>query len=94
MINYENLKFFLRVSRIGIEMAGEINSNQKVQEAANDYSAGLSSNQKKILEQIKIMELELSRNPSLNSVKKNILKLEKLMGCNIPSKAFNQLNIN
>jgi hypothetical protein len=94
MINYENLKFFLRVSRIGIELAGEVNSNNKVKEAAEDYSTGLSRNQQKILEQIKVMELELNLNPSLNNVKKNILKLERLMGCNIPSKAFNQLNIN
>lgn len=93
MINYDNLKLFLRVSRLGIELAGEINSNKNVMQAANDYSAGLSDNQKAILAQINKMEYDL-KTPTLSSVKKNIAKLERLMGCKIPEKAFNTVNIN
>lgn len=93
-MNYESLSKFLRIARCAIELAGDVNSNPKLQEDAKDYSAGLSSNQKKILQQIKVIELELNLNPSLTNVKKNIAKLEKLMGCKIPEKAFNTTNIN
>lgn len=92
MINYQTLKNFLRVSRLSLELCSEINSEKTLQELTDDYSAGLSKKQTKILEHIKIMELELNGLPNLASVKRNMFKLEKLMGSKIPSQVF--LNIN
>ena len=91
MIDYTNLKFFLRVARLGIECAGEVNSNKQLQKDSENYSSGLTKQQEKILAHIKVMESDFS---DYAMVKRNIAKLEKLMGSKIPEKAFTTVNIN
>ena len=93
-MNYDSLSKFLRIARCSIELAGDINSIAKLQEAAQDYSTGLSKKQVKIIEHIKLMEVQIQNKPSLAEVKRNIFKLERLMGSKIPEKAFSIANIN
>ena len=90
-MNYESLKKFLRISRLSIEIAGEINSEEKLKEITGMYETGLSDKQKKILTHIRKMELGL-KEPDLSTVKRQIVVLERLMGGKIPSRVFTLLN--
>lgn len=77
-MNYENLKLFLRVSRLSIELMGEVNSEEKLKEITGDYSTGLTEKQQKILNHIIFIESELKGNPIESNIKKYVLKLERL----------------
>lgn len=94
MIDYTNLSKFLRIARLGLDVAKDINSNRKLMEDSENYSSGLSKQQVKIYQQIEKMEGLLMDVPNLNRIKKEILVLERLMGSKIPEKAFSTVNIN
>jgi hypothetical protein len=92
-MNYENLKKFLRVSRLSIELMGEVNSEALLKEISGDYADGLSCKQQKILAHIKKIELELL-NPTMSIVKRQLYTLEKLTGQKIPKSIFSLEPIN
>jgi hypothetical protein len=87
MINYITLKQFLRVTRVSIELAGEINSSQIIKQDSGDYSHGLSAKQQKILKHVQDMEKQLEK-PTMANIKRSIYKLERLTGSKIPQNIF------